>query len=255
MAAAKALRVFSTTPRLASCSPRWAIGRAINQSKARCPVSGRIGRLFDLEYRFHLYGHVDRQRASANGRARMLALVAQHLNDEIGGTVDDLGLIGKLRYSVDEAQNLHAALHAIEIARACILQLGENVDGADARGLCRFLGAEILADLSLIFEFSVFQRHLAGGEDEIARAHPTDIIGDGRCRLGQFNSELLEAGIDLGHLKHSFWSTAALSTEDEGWQSDCCVPAHTASHSSPRRKSGSSLRRLLSEAGFRLSPE
>src|SRR5215208_6761621 len=201
MAAAKALRVFSTTPRLASCSPRWAIGRAVSQSKARCPVRGRIGRLFDLEYRFHLYGPVDRQGAGANGRARMLALVAQHLDDEIGGTVDYLGLIGELRNSVDEAQNLHAALHAIEIACARILQLGENVDGADARRLCCFLGAEILADLSLILEFSVFQGHLAGSEDEIARAHPTDIVGDRRGRLWQFNSELLEAGIDLGHLK------------------------------------------------------
>src|SRR5918993_196364 len=125
MAAAKALRVFSMTPRFASCSPRWAIGRAISQSKARGPIGGCIGRLIDLEYRFHLYCYIDRQRAGAYGRARMLALVAQHLDDEIGGTVDDLGLIGKLRYSVDEAQNLHAALHAIEIARASILQLGE----------------------------------------------------------------------------------------------------------------------------------
>ena len=77
-------------PAAASCRPRWAIGRAVSQSRSACDaISGHLEHAFDLDRR------VERQRCDADGGAGMAAFVAEHLDHQVGGAVHDLRAIGK----------------------------------------------------------------------------------------------------------------------------------------------------------------
>src|SRR5262245_31740450 len=113
-------------PRLASWSPRCAIGLAVSQPRSR--NAGERG--MDLLYlgdRLDLDRDIERQRARADGRARMLALVTEDLDHQVGGAVDDLRMFGKFGHAIDEADQLHDALHPVEIAAAGILELRHDI--------------------------------------------------------------------------------------------------------------------------------
>src|SRR5687768_13435196 len=87
IAAVIAPGMFSMTPRAASCSPRWATGRAVNQSGARTLASP----LRDLEHAVDLDRRVRGQRGDADGGAGMAALVAEGRDHQVGSTVQHLG--------------------------------------------------------------------------------------------------------------------------------------------------------------------
>ena len=96
----------------------------------------RIG-LFDLGDRLDLDGDIDRQRSRADRRARMPALVAEDLDQQVGGAIDHLGMVGEVGHAIDEADKLDDALELVEIAAAGILELRHDIDGAQPRRLAR----------------------------------------------------------------------------------------------------------------------
>src|SRR5438094_4489980 len=79
-AAAIAAGMFSMMPRLRSCRPRWASGRAVSQSGARIDGAPRLS---DLEQAFDLHRGVGGKRGDANGGAGVAALVAEGQDHQV----------------------------------------------------------------------------------------------------------------------------------------------------------------------------
>src|SRR3954454_3460215 len=134
IAACTAPGMFSTMPREMSCRPRWATGRAVSQSGARNAVSSVSG---DLEHAFDLDRRIRRQGGDADGGAGMAALVTEGGDHQVGGTVEHLRPVQKVRRRVDEAAEAHHPHDLVELAESR-LDLGEQVDRA-ATGSCRTL--------------------------------------------------------------------------------------------------------------------
>ena len=79
-------------PAAASCRPRWAMGRAVSQSGAAMAALARSG---DFEHAFDFDGRIERQRRDTDGRAGMAALVAEHLDHQVGRAVHHLRAVEK----------------------------------------------------------------------------------------------------------------------------------------------------------------
>src|SRR4051794_39660816 len=133
-AAAAAAGMFSMMPRARSCRPRWATGRAVSQFGARIGRSASD----DLENPLDLDRGIGRQRGDADRGPRMPALVAERRNHQVGGAVQHLWPIEKIRRRIDETAEPDHADHLVEIPQRR-LDLRQQVDGAAARrGLALF---------------------------------------------------------------------------------------------------------------------
>src|SRR5262249_47015489 len=108
IAAFAAAGMFSTMPRLISCRPRCATGRAVSQSSGA--KSGYPEQTCALDR------GIRRQRGDADGGAGMPALVAEHLHHQIGGAVQHFRSVDEIRRRIDEAAEPHHAYHLVEIA-------------------------------------------------------------------------------------------------------------------------------------------
>src|SRR3954451_20550320 len=141
MAASAADKVFSTMPAARSCRPRCAIGRATSQGSAFMDA-----RSSHLEHGLDLDGRVERQFGDPYGRAGVLAPLAEHGDNEIGGSVHHRRQRREGRDGVDEAPETHAAHDVVPVADSALEQ-GKDVDGAQPRGrltgLYRDLGPEL----------------------------------------------------------------------------------------------------------------
>src|SRR5712675_3143610 len=72
--------------------------------------------LSDRDDEFDLHRYSAGQRAHADGRARVAAAVAEHLDKKIGAAVDHLRVILEIGRGIDHAEHLDDVLDAIEIA-------------------------------------------------------------------------------------------------------------------------------------------
>jgi hypothetical protein len=114
----------------------------------------------------------------------MAPLVAQHVDHEIGGAVNDLGIVGEIRSRIDEpveAQQLH---DAVEIAQGG-LGLRQDIERTEP---CRFLALSQInarAKLACDSYLAVTQGQLSGDEQQIAEMKERYVVGDWRRELGQ----------------------------------------------------------------------
>ena len=130
----------------------------------------------------------------------MLAAVAEDVDDQVAGTVDDPGLVGEIRRRVDEAAELDAAGHPVEVAAASRLELGEDIDRHDARAGLALLDGEGVPQLADVAQPAVPVRHLSRDEDQIAGHHPGHVVRRRGGGFGQVDAEFGEAGVDgAGH--------------------------------------------------------
>src|SRR3979490_2470170 len=111
MAAPNADGVFSMTPDEASWRPRWAIGRAVNQSR----IGGLSGH---LEGGLDLDCGIERQGGDADGWAGVAALVAERRDHQVGGAIHHFGAVGETGRRIDEAAEADHADDLVEIAEA-----------------------------------------------------------------------------------------------------------------------------------------
>src|ERR1700693_4175523 len=164
MAASTALAVFSMISSSASWTPRW------------------------------------RARRGADGRARGLALVAEHRNHQIGGAVHHFRAVGEARRRIDEAAEPHHLLDLVEIAERG-LDLGDQADGAGPRRLLAVLDGDAGAELPRGDELAVATKaKLAGDREQVAGAHEGHVIGDRLGRLLERDAERVELAFDgTGH--------------------------------------------------------
>src|SRR5579862_5659357 len=186
MAARTADGVFSITPRAASCSPRWAIGRAMSQSSEVHTALGYLEGTLDFD------GRIDRQRGDADRGARVFALVAEHRDHQVGGAVHHFRAIEESRRRVYEAAKPHNLLDLVEVADGS-LHLVEKADGARACRLLPVLDRYAGTKLALRDELAVtVKANLAGDGEQIAGAHVGHIIGNRFGRLLERNAELFQ---------------------------------------------------------------
>lgn len=54
-----------------------------------------------FKYCLYLYRRSERQRSHANGRSCVTTFLTKHFNEQIGSTVNNAGVIPKIRRSVD----------------------------------------------------------------------------------------------------------------------------------------------------------
>src|SRR5512147_620558 len=72
---------------------------------------------------------------------------AEELEEEVGGAVDDCGLLDEVAGAVAHAEEAQAALHAVEVA-GVLLDGGEHRQGDSAGGGVAFLDADVDAELA-----------------------------------------------------------------------------------------------------------
>src|SRR5882762_8051093 len=126
------------------------------------------------------------QGSHAYGGARVLALIAEHFDEQVRAAVDDLGLVGELGRAVHHAEQLHHALDAVEAAELG-LHHREQREPDRARVLVALLDAELGAELALHRA-----RAFAGEKQQVAGAHRVHVVRDRRARRRELDAELLE---------------------------------------------------------------
>src|SRR3989441_7809735 len=119
----------------------------------------------DLDDRLDLHRDRVGQRSHAYGGAGVLALVAEHLDEQVRAAVDDLRLVAELGRAVHHAEQLHHAAHAVEAAELG-LHHREQREPDRARVLVALFHAELGAELALHRA-----RALAGEKQQVAGAH------------------------------------------------------------------------------------
>src|SRR2546425_11618555 len=102
----------------------------------------------DLDDRLDLDRDAVGQRSHAYGGAGVLALVAEHLDEQVRAAVDHLRLVGELGRAVHHAEQLHHALHAVEAAELG-LHHREQREPDRARVLVALFHRELRAELAL----------------------------------------------------------------------------------------------------------
>jgi len=143
-----------------------------------------------LDFHDHLdldYGAAG-ERRHAEGGASVFAAVAEDRDEQVGATVHDGGLRREVGGAVDEAGDLHDALHLRQVADF-FFQRGEQSEGGGAGGGVGGLFVGVLADLAGDDFTGGVVRQVAGEEDEITGAHGGHVVGDGRIRHGQGETE------------------------------------------------------------------
>src|SRR5690606_10606949 len=85
--------------------------------------------------------------AHAHSGTRVRAIFPENLHHEVRKTVDDLGVVGEFRDSVDHAQHLYDTFYPLEVPQFG-LENGELVDPSDAGGPITFIDAEVPAQLA-----------------------------------------------------------------------------------------------------------
>src|SRR5712692_8272846 len=173
--------MFSMMPRAASCSPRWATGRAVSQPGARTP---RLP-LRNLEYPLDLDRGICGQRGDADRSAGVAALVAESQHHQVGGAVQHLWPVEEIRRGIDEAAEPDHPDHLVEVAERG-LDLCQQVDGATARRGVALLHGDAGAKLALGDQLAFrVETNLPRNEQQISGAYKTDVIRDRACGLMQ----------------------------------------------------------------------
>ena len=83
----------------------------------------------------------------AERAARMRALVAEHLGQQLGAAVGHQMLLGEVGRAVDQAHHLDDALDLVQVAHRGV-QRAHQVDRHRARGGLAFFGVDVAAELA-----------------------------------------------------------------------------------------------------------
>src|SRR5665213_166797 len=150
----------------------------------------------ELKHRFDFDRDSQWQGTDADRGAGMLAGIAEYLDHQIGGAVDDLRHLGELGGAVDEPAEAKHPLHLVEVAAAGDPQMRQDVEGAEPGGLLPIGDADPGAELADEFGLAVAHADLARHDHEIARAGERYIIRDRRGHRRQLDAELDETRLD-----------------------------------------------------------
>ena len=141
------------------------------------------------------------QRGDADGRARVLALLAEDGDHHVGSAVHHLRAVEEARRRVHEAAEPHHPRHLVEIADGG-LDLGEQIDRTGARRFLPVLDGDPGAQLALGDKLAVVEADLAGHHEQIAGAHEGDVVGDRSGRRREHNTELAQFFLNVSGHSH-----------------------------------------------------
>src|SRR3569833_1353508 len=127
----------------------------------------------------------------------MAALVAEHLDHQVGGAVHDFRAVQKIRRGIDEAAEPDHPHLVVEIADGG-LDLNQQVDRTSPRRRLALLDADARAELAPCYQLPVgIVADLAGDGEDIAGPHERYVIGDrGEGRMKR-DSETREFPFDF----------------------------------------------------------
>ena len=133
---------------------------------------------------------VQRQLGHPDRAAGMPAGLAEHLEEQLAGPVDDLRLAVETRCAGHEPGDLDDAADSVQ-ATGRRRGGGQRVEGADPGQGGRIEHADLAADLAHGGQFPVYHRQLTRGIDELARSHRGHVrasrSGHGRQGKAQFS--------------------------------------------------------------------
>ncbi|MNY43333.1 hypothetical protein D3C86_1782840 [compost metagenome] len=131
----------------------------------------------------------------------MATVVSEHLDQEVRGAVDDLGLAREALGARDEASDAHDphVLEGVVTAAQRVLDQGQAVDRAEARGLVGIIDADLSAHLARTGQGSARHGQLARDVDPAVLLHHREVVGHRRIGLGKGNAERREARLNRGH--------------------------------------------------------
>ena len=136
----------------------------------------------------------------------MFAGIAEGGDHQVRRAVDDGRLLREIGCRGNEAAELDHTHHAVQIAVAGRLDLGDQVDRADLRLLVAILDGGVVAEMACRGQLAVDKGHLAGDIDHVAALDPRNIVG-GRSRcVRNSDAHFIEAGFDgAGHDQSPFF--------------------------------------------------
>ncbi len=138
------------------------------------------------------------QLADPDGDAGMLADLAEHLSQQVRGSVQHLGLVcvafGRLHvtFQTDDATD------AVEVANHP-LDGSEGVDHTDPGSILAVLFMQVATELALKHQFLADERQLSATHDQIAGLHGWHVTGDRCRRRGQGMSQIMKSLLDAAH--------------------------------------------------------
>ena len=154
-------------------------------------------RLSDGDDDLDLYWYAAGQRTHADGRTRVPAALAKHLDKEVGAAIDDFRMIFEIGNGIDHAEYLDDILNAVELAAKRIPDRRDQ-DQTHAAGMLipfldRYAGAELAFGHPAI---RPFRRTLAGEIEEIADPFGVDIVSDRTAYRMQYDPQLSQPLLD-----------------------------------------------------------
>src|SRR4029079_7553613 len=143
-----------------------------------------------------LDGRVERQARAAYRDARMAPLLPEHFDDQLGGAVDDFGMVDIALDGVHIAVKTQALDDAIEVAEGGF-RLGENIERAQPRRILPLFEIEVGAKRPGHGHATALEGQLSRYVKQAVEVKIGHVIGHGRGDLGQYEVESLQPRFDL----------------------------------------------------------
>src|SRR5689334_18268448 len=176
----------------------WRNSRPPATNRRRRGVTGRsttrpcTSSTSELEDPLDLDRDSERQRAHADRRASVLAaLLAVELDEQVGRAVRDLRLVAELGHRVDEAEQLHDALDAVEAADG-LADRRQHVQCHEPCRLLALLDPVLATELADELGLPVLEGPVPGDEENVPDGDGADVVADGRRHGGEPDPELLQ---------------------------------------------------------------
>ena len=168
------------------------------------PLAGRAGARpcrglgsLDLDHHLDLDHRAEGQRRHAEGGAGVASPISEYSDEQVGASIDHLGVRFEIIRGVDEAADADDAFHFGEVADL-EFERGEESEGGLARG---FIGV-LFRDVATHFagdDLSVgAARDLAGQKHELAAGDRRHVVGHGSTGLGKGKAECFQLGLGIG---------------------------------------------------------
>lgn len=168
------------------------------------PLAGRAGARpcqdvgsLDLDDHLDLDHRAQGQRRHAKGGAGVASPISEYSDEQVGASIDHLGLRFEIIRAVDEATDAHDAFHFGEVADL-EFEGGEESEGGLARGFIGVLFREVATHFAGD-DFSVGAAwNLAGQKHEFAGGDRRHVVGHGSTGFRQREAECFQLGLGIG---------------------------------------------------------
>ena len=194
IAAAKAARLFSTTPARRAARDARRAGRQEGDPLRRGPARSARQAGANGDDRIDLDRRAERQHRHADRAARMAPGIAEHRDHQLGGAVGDLGLVGEMAGRRRRTRRASRSARPDRAPPSAALICARIISAAALGRLPAMLDIEILAEPPGDQRAVLAERQLAGDMEQPADLDRRHIGGDGRGGLGKGEAEFGKAG-------------------------------------------------------------